>query len=233
MTNEGERNAGARITNFSLRLRWKLEEFGLPDYFRADLSFEARPDFPRRFLEFLISLYTIMRASVPLLKAAEEECILRRADGDSDSNYSMLAKYFGEHSVEEKDHDRWLLEDLSTLGLSTDEVLCRAPRRAVIELVGSQYYQINYVHPAILLGYIMILEGYPLNDRDLEQMREKTGFDSRAFRTLSEHSSLDSLHFKELDTTLDALSLSSNLEEEITKNAFYTLKKCTEILDSI
>jgi hypothetical protein len=40
-------------------------------------------------------------------------------------------------------------------------VLGRIPSPTIAALVGSQYYWIQHVHPVGLLGYIVLLEGYP------------------------------------------------------------------------
>jgi len=207
-------------------------EFVLPVYTRADLSFEERPSFPNRFKEFLIVLQSIMRASVPLMKTAEAECNQRMRDEDPDLNI-LLGKYYHEHSIEEEDHDEWLLDDLNSLGISREQVLSEKPRAIVAELVGSQYYWIHHLHPVTLLGYIMVFEGYPLNQGDLDRIIKKTGFSEKAFRTLSEHSSLDAHHLEELDRTLDELPISKKQEGWITLNAMYTVRKCAQILDSI
>jgi len=147
-------------TSLSTRVRMKLE-FVLPVYSRADRFFEDRPNFPSRFVDFLVVLQSIMRASVPLMKTAEAECNLRALAKDRDLNL-LLEKYYHEHSIEEKDHDEWLLDDLNILGIKRERVLSEKPREDVAELVGSQYYRIHHLHPVTLLGYILILEGYPL-----------------------------------------------------------------------
>jgi pyrroloquinoline quinone (PQQ) biosynthesis protein C len=167
----------------------------MPVYSRADHSFEERPNFPDRFIEFLIALQSIMRASVPLMRSAESECGQRITDEDRNLCV-LLGKYYHEHSIEEKDHDEWLLNDLNSLGISREKILSQKPLPIVAELVGSQYYWIHHLHPAALLGYILVLEGYPLTQADLDRIMKKTGFPANAFRTLLEHSSLDVHHLK-------------------------------------
>ena len=183
---------------FSVKLRKKLE-FVLPIYSRADISFETRPNFPDRFIEFLIVLQSIMCASVPLMEFAESECHQRIKENEKDRDLCLiLSKYYHEHSIEEKGHDAWLLDDLHSLGISPEKVLSHKPPATVAELVGSQYYWIHHLHPVTLLGYILVLEGYPLTQEDLDRIMKKTGFAASAFRTLSEHSSLDVHHLEEL-----------------------------------
>jgi len=214
-------------TPFSSRLRLKLR-LVLPIISKADRSFEQRKDFPNRFKDFLIIVHSIIRASVPLMKAAELEC--KQLKGDN--LCSDLAKYYHEHSIEEMNHDEWLIDDLKLLEVSREEVLSKKPSQTVAELVGSQYYWIHHLHPCYLLGYILVLEGYPLGKKDLDRLLKKTGFPEKSFRTLAEHSSLDVHHLEELDKTLDQLPLSEKHEEWITLNAIYTIRKCAEILYS-
>jgi len=223
-------NKSTYRTPFSTRLRLKLQ-LVLPTISAANRSFERRRDFPDRFKVFLVTVHSIIRASVPLMKAAELEC--KKTSADEKRLRSALAKYYHEHSIEEKNHDEWLLGDLKVLGMTHEEVLSKKPSQTVAEMVGSQYYWIHHLHPSCLLGYILILEGYPLTEKDLSRFVKKTGFPRKAFRTLEEHSSLDVHHLEELDRTLDRLPLSRNHEEWITLNAMYTIKKCAEILDSI
>jgi hypothetical protein len=207
-------------------------EFVMPVYANADRSFEERPNFSEHFVKFLIALQKIMQASVPLMKTAEAECLKSTSIEDRNLN-NLLEKYYREHSIEETDHDAWLLNDLNFLGLSREEVLSRKPPEIVAELVGAQYYWIRHLHPVTLLGYILVLEGYPLGQEDLDRMMKKTAFAPEAFRTLAAHSSLDVHHLEELDRTLDELPLSKKHEDWITLNAMHTLRKCAQILDSI
>ena len=74
-------------------------------------------------------------------------------------------------------------------------------------MVGSQYYWILHYHPAALLGYIAVLEGYPPSMAMIDGLVERTGYDRTAFRTLIAHSELDPGHADELDELLDRLPL--------------------------
>jgi hypothetical protein len=215
-------------TPFSARLRLKLD-LVLPTLLEADRKFFDRPHFANRFKEYLVTVHGVIRASVPLMKAAELEC----GEVRRDKLCSSLAKYFHEHSIEETDHDEWLLSDLNILGLSRQDVLSRKPLNEVAELVGAQYYWIHHLHPCSLLGYILALEGYPITKEELNEVIKRSKFPKAAFRTLLEHSSLDVHHLQELDRVLDTLPLSQNQEEWITLNAIYTIRKCSRILDML
>jgi pyrroloquinoline quinone (PQQ) biosynthesis protein C len=215
-------------TAFSTRLRFKLQPV-VPLLYGAGGSLAEGTNVRERFKGYLMTLHSIIRASTPLMKAGEYECLRT----DDDQLCSALAKYYRKHTKEEMDHDRWLLADLEAIGVSRRETLSRMPTQAVAELVGVQYYWIHHLHPVCLLGYIAILEGYPPQKKGVKKLMKKTGYPEAAFRTLAEHSDLDPHHVEELDAVLDALPLDRRQEEWITLNAIYTIRRCTEILNSI
>jgi pyrroloquinoline quinone (PQQ) biosynthesis protein C len=214
-------------TPFSARLKLKLD-LVFPVLSASNQSFLDREQFPERLTKFLLTVHAIIRASVPLMDAAKEECEKRR-----DLLSEELANYYREHSKEELHHDEWLLEDLELLGLDGKKVLGTKPSNAAAELAGIQYYWIHHLHPCSLLGYILVLEGYPMSADRINQLIAKTGFPTAAFRTLMEHSSLDVNHARELDRILDCLPLSPQQEEWISLNSIYTIRKCAEIMDSM
>jgi hypothetical protein len=158
------------------------------------------------------------------MQAAEERC-----SAIEGSLAAALVRYFHAHAREERDHDRWLLEDLERVGVKRQWVLSTRPLQSVAELVGSQYYWINHFHPVCLLGYIAVLEGYPPEYKDIIKLTAQTGLPTEAFRTLAEHSSLDKHHIEDFWTLLDSLPLENNQEEWITLNGIYTLSKWKEI----
>ena len=220
------------VLPLSKKLRMKLE-FALPYYATANISFEEKSDFSNRFLSYLIELYGIVRESVPLMKAAESKCKEIMETSPRDTLSDLLSVFYRDHTIEEANHDLWLLQDLETLGVPMTQVLTKRSGEKVAELVGAQYYWIRNLHPSVLLGYIMILEGYPMSKEDIERLVEKSALPRAGFRTLEEHSSLDIIHLKALDKILDDLPLTKQQEEWITLNSFFTLRKCAEILDSI
>src|SRR5205085_6928512 len=67
----------------------------------------ALPDVRRTYLEWLRVMHGVIRATVPLMLAATEEC-LRRAD---DPVAEGFAGYLARHIREEYGHDTWVVED--------------------------------------------------------------------------------------------------------------------------
>lgn len=189
----------------SVRLRRKLE-FVLPVLHGTGWRFLTHPRVADLYPEYLFTMYCIVRASVPLMEAAAR---CARAVSDRDPVAHGVASYLEHHLPEERDHDEWLLEDAETLGIDRAAFLTRPPSATVAALVGAQYYWALHHHPVALLGYLILLEGYPPRPDDVEALRARTGHDPAAFRTLLVHAELDPHHGDELDRTLDALPITS------------------------
>lgn len=165
--------------------------------------FKAHPHLEVLYPQYLVLTHMIIRASVPLMRAA----IARVADMPGDPLASPLGAYLEEHVVEEEAHDEWVLDDLAELGFARRAVLDRMPPPMVAAMVGAQYYWILHHHPTALLGYVAVLEGYPATPGDIEEMIVRTGLPAAAFRTWSKHAGLDPHHNRELDELLDRLPL--------------------------
>ncbi len=214
--------------SFSTRFRFFLQ-LARGGLFRTVSSSEGKRMSRELYKEYLIVLHSIIRASVPLMRAAEQRCL----ELGDDQLSSVLAKYYRKHLKEEDGHDRWLLADLEVAGVNRSEVLSRRPLQAVAELVGSQYYWIFHFHPVCLLGYIAVLEGYPPSPEDVRRFIVETGYPEAAFRTLAKHSSLDQHHRDALNDFVDSLPLNREQEEWVTLNAIQTLKKWAEVVVSV
>jgi hypothetical protein len=184
----------------SRRLRGKLE-LVLPALMATGRQLIDHPELRRIYPEFLIMAHGIVRASVPLMETAF--AATRALTGDAVA--AQLAGYFEHHIPEEREHDEWILADLEFIGVSRAQVLRRTPSPTVAALVGSQYYWMLHAHPVALLGYIMMLEGYPPSPLDIEQMETATGYGPEAFRTILFHADLDTGHGDDLDALLDSL----------------------------
>lgn len=130
------------------------------------------PVYLRNRLAFALQIIT---ASERLLEEAAQEC-----DGD-------LRMYFLEHLREEKNHAKWLAEDLDGFTLPLNPI--------AVALAGSQYYLIKHVHPACLLGYMRALEN-PMSMNALEELEGVHG--KKLLRTLRIHAEEDPGHLSEL-----------------------------------
>lgn len=213
----------------SQELREKLD-FVMAPASAAARAFWTHPQLAELLPEYLITVHSWARATVSLLEAART-CATGRAATDSVA--AGLAPYLAKHIPEELRHDEWFLEDLETLGIPRERVLARIPSPSVAAMVGSQYYWVLHIHPVALLGFLVVLEGYPASATELEAVIARTRLSRRAFRTLLEHSDLDRGHRDELFETLDGLPLTLQQSSLIAVSAFTTLHFVTCALEEV
>lgn len=213
----------------STRLRATLAPF-LPGLSRAAVQFWDHPDLRLLYPRYLVALHTVIRASVPLMRTALEVTAERYRDLPSGP---PLAAYLDRHIAEEMWHDDWLLEDLGRLGVAPTAATRHIPSPAAAAMVGAQYYYIHHVHPAVFLGYIAVLEGYPPSEDLARIAAERTGYPIGAFRTLRKHAHLDPQHCRDLDAVLDAIPLTAALHGMIRANALATLDYLIQLVTEI
>lgn len=159
------------------------------------------------FPEYLFTLHTSMRSTVPMLEAAAARCA---ALAHNDSVAARLIPYFNEHAREELHHDEWLLEDMEFLGIDPAIVMRRLPPVGVAQMIGAQYYWLHHAHPITVLGCFAVLEGDPPQAETLDAVVERTGMPKGALRTLYKHAQLDPHHRADLDRALDGLPLTAD-----------------------
>lgn len=212
----------------SALLRRKIEVV-LPVLFAAGRRLFRHARIRELYPEYLFTSHAIIRASVPLMEAGRDAC--RRLDGDEVAE--QVGEYLADHIPEETDHDEWLLGDLAALGYRREAVMARPPSPPVASLVGAQYYWIRHYHPVAVLGYILLLEGYPITGAEIDELRARTGYPPAAFRTLAEHGELDPAHGAELDALVDRLPLSGEQREAMTLNALSSVELMTQAIEEI
>jgi len=213
----------------SARFRRKLELVIAP-FAEACARLVDHPNVSELWPEYLVVQHQIIRATVPLTRAALERA--RRLDGD-DPVAAPLAHYLELHVDEELGHDETLLDDLALLDRGREAVLEPMPSPGVASLVGAQYYWIIHHHPIAFLGYVGVMEGYPPTDELVNTLVERTGFPREAFRTFSEHGELDPGHRDHLDRTLEALPLTERHEQVIGAAAIATVALATRVLEEL
>ena len=145
----------------------------------------------------LCFFYRLIVASAPLLEFA-----IPRADG-------ALSEYYEKHLDEERGHDAMLLADLKAMGI--DDVPYDF---TAAQLAGSQYYLIAHFHPALLLGYMGVLESQPLRITQIEDIEKAHACTLSAVRLHAEH---DPHHITDLMKMRAALS--PDLQQAIDWNA--------------
>src|SRR5690349_19586803 len=176
--------------------------------------------------KFLFQNHSVIRCSVPLMKAAAEQCEKKL---ETDPIAEGMLAYFRKHIPEETGHDDWVLDDLETLGYQREEVLKRIPSPSAAALAGAQYYWIRHVHPVALLGFIAVLEGTPPDVEFFEETADRIGVPRRAFSNLLLHGKLDPQHRDDLDRTLDALPLTDEHHSLMGISAFQTVSLLTRV----
>jgi hypothetical protein len=184
-----------------LRTKQPLMTLSLGDAFAR---FWGHPEPARVVPLLLLQLHQIMRASVPLLEAAQRRAHERAAE---DPVCAGLCAYYQQHVEEERFHDEWMLEDLAAAGIGPAEALAKIPSPHLAAAVGAQYYWVLHHHPVALLGYMAVLEGHPPPADLLDEIQARSGLPPAALRTLRKHGQLDPDHGRELDRQLDALPL--------------------------
>jgi hypothetical protein len=196
---------------------------GIPPVQAAATEFWTRPGLRERYPAYLCAMHGLIRASVPLMESAVGGC---GRLPPHDHSAEPLAGYLRAHIERERGHDDWLREDLAVLsaegpGIAGDEVAA---------LVGAQYYWVEHVHPACLLGYIAVLEGCPPDAGFTARLPALTGLPARAFRTLAWHAGHDPGHSGELDRLLDLLPLSTAVAAAVARNVAFTALRSARLL---
>lgn len=113
--------------------------------------------------------------------------------------HPRLAQYYRSHLDEERDHVKWLREDLNSVGVNMAAAL---PDKLAMAMAGSQYYLLKHKHPAALLGYMAVLEGDPTPMEVVESLEHAYG--SKLLRFARIHAVKDLEHRKELFDVIDA-----------------------------
>jgi hypothetical protein len=185
----------------SLLLKQDIKTNGLP-LFMMYHQLWSHPRVGELVVPFLVLMHQVIRASVPLMKAASS--VAAKAE---DPLSKLLHEYLEVHIEEEKHHDLWLMEDLESAGLVSSEILALTPSTSVAAMAGSQYYWIHHHHPVALLGYIRLLEGNPPSVEHVERLQAQSGLPESIFRTYRMHGELDPHHLEEFDDMLDGLPL--------------------------
>jgi hypothetical protein len=137
----------------------------------------------------LIFLYHVMAASENLLIVALAQT--------SDAH---LKAYFEKHIEEERGHARWLAEDLECADIKVPDT---NPPLIAVQMAGSLYYLIYHVHPAALLGYMRVLESWPMDKARFAQLGKN--YPKTLLRTLNYHIDHDPDHLKDLLAVIESI----------------------------
>src|ERR1700692_1722440 len=100
------------------------------------------------YLDFLTEAYHHVKHTFPLLALAAS----RTAD---DRYQDALVEYM----EEERGHEKWILDDIRTVGGNPESVRTGTPGIPCQIMVGYAYYAIEHISPYAFLGSVHVLEG--------------------------------------------------------------------------
>lgn len=121
-----------------------------------------------------------------------------------------------EHASEEREHAHWLHFDLAVCDASihNPELLFDAS-----SIAGMQYYLALHVTPYCLLGYMLVLECFPMSEASVNQLENLHG--PALFNTLRYHSTHDVEHGAEVLRQIDNMPIV--YRELVRQNALRTV----------
>ena len=156
----------------------------------------------------LIFVYHTIVASENLLRVAIAQ-----------TSEPALKQYFEKHLEEERDHAQWLAEDLQCVNVEAAKT--EVPLLAV-QMAGSVYYLIFHAHPAALLGYMRVLESWPMDKAKLAERGKP--YPKGLLRTVNHHIEHDPDHLKDLLAMIEAVPEHAKLVNNVsamTRNYLY------------
>jgi pyrroloquinoline quinone (PQQ) biosynthesis protein C len=147
------------------------------------------------YVDFLTEAYHHVKHTFRLLALA--------ASRTSDERYQdALVEYMDE----ERGHEKWILDDIKTVGGDPEIVRAGTPGMPCQIMVGYAYYAIEHVSPYTYLGSVHVLEGMSvlLADKLADAMKKSLGQESDAgFTYLRTHGALDTDHVAFFHTLVD------------------------------
>lgn len=162
-------------------------------------------------LKMLVNTYQIIIASGRLLLEATYNAS------------PNLAEYYLHHYQEEADHAEWLAEDLATVGINVNG---ETVNPLVAQFVGMQYYFIKHMHPAMLLGYMAVLECFPTPLSDIEALESLYG--KELMRTWRFHAEHDIDHGRHVLAVIDTID-DENVQSMVISGAIASMEKFNEL----
>ena len=211
-------------------VRAKIELFGRR-LGQTAYTFWTHPEFPRLYREYIYQSHSIIRASVPLMQAAELASHLPQHQNDA--ALQGFAKYLRHHIPEETGHHEWILDDGEAMGLSRQAILKRLPKESATQLVGVQYYWIHHYNPIALAGFIATMEGSPPTAEFIDKVAKRNRLPLKCFSSFVYHAKIDPQHKRDLDDLLDSLPLTPEHLELIGLSSLRTIRMMTGIMEYI
>lgn len=140
--------------------------------------------------ETMRQLSKAMAMSVPTLETA---AVTGRQLG---LRYGAFTAWCDRHAAEERDHDRWLLDDLDRAGVASGANEVADP--AILALMGTQLMLARSVQPTGILGYAFVTECHPSTPEGIDDLQQLLGLPDTALTTLRYHVRVDPDHRREV-----------------------------------
>jgi Iron-containing redox enzyme len=211
-------------------VRAKIELFG-GRLGQTAYDFWTHPKFPQLYREYIYTSHSIIRASVPLMIAAEQASHEPR--WRDDKAVQAFAEYLRHHVPEETGHHEWILDDGEAMGLSRKAILDRLPKESATELVGVQYYWIYHYNPIALAGFIATMEGSPPTQEFIDRVAKRNKLGLKCFSSFVYHAKIDPQHKRDMDDLLDSLPLTKEHLQLIGLSSLRTIAMMTGIMEGI
>lgn len=165
----------------------------------------------------LIFLYHVMAASENLLIVASTQ-----------TENPHLKAYFEKHLEEERGHAQWLAEDLECADI---KVPGTNPPLIAVQMAGSLYYLIYHAHPSALLGYMRVLESWPMDKARFAELGKN--YPKTLLRTLNHHIDHDPDHLKDLLAMIESVPEHRELIDNVSIMTRNYLKQAAQQLATL
>ena len=196
----------------------------------ATLRFLTHPALPALFPRYLIALYHSMRTAGAVMEAARARSVSLAA---SCPVAAQLVPYWTRHIREEAGHDRWLLGDLTRLGVDVDRVRVATPAPEIAELMGTLHFWIAHAHPVAALPYFYVVEGSPPTVELLDWIVQSASIPREALVTFYRHARIDISHARELEELIDGLPLTPAHLDLMVMSGATALRQLSRIYDEL
>lgn len=183
---------------------------------------------PEDYLRFLTQLYHVVWHFCPIMAAAATRC---------PDQFAGVRRHLYDAMQDEQGHELIVLEDLAALGGNRTLAVEGPVPLPVVALIGANYYNVERVHPCMVLGMLYVLEfiasAYAGSLADAYAEVFGTQPSAPGFRFLKLHGALDQHHVAQLHELMGTISdpLAQQRVIEATELNFHLFEEWVRGLD--
>ena len=171
------------------------------------------------YISYLTEAYHHVRQTCPLLAHALAHC-----PKDDKIYRDALLEYLDE----EKGHEEWILNDISSVGGDAEAVRRGDGDWPVRAMVSWVYYAVQFENPYAMLGMVLVLEGTSVDiaSAGADAVRKRLGMEgqSKGFSYLTSHGAIDQEHLVFFQKLVNTVKGTENQRAVIdTANMVYQL----------